>query len=510
MADAYLDTRDMRLLRHGYTVRLRKKGDKRLITLKSLEEMHGGHIQDRMEIEKPLASEQHGADPAAWHEEIQRLVLDIAGNRPQLQPVCFVIQTRHKEWLHHGQSDSPVAELSLDQVAVSGGELDDEGGEPSATGPSSRFFEVELELLDPAQEQAFFMLVQWLESRAELSPSRSSKLVSGLRAIAAQPLDTPAADSADDSAGDRSGIQPEMKMADACRLIWRQQLTEMILNESGVRDGKEIEYVHAMRVSTRRARAAYVLLGEYFVTKQVKDHVRLFKRTAKQLGAVRDMDVALQKLTRYRKRLPREVRKDLNPLVSHWRKQRRTAMKTLRKWLDDDEYAQALIALDVFCCTPGAGTRRRKLDAGVAPPLDQVRHVLPSRILTRFEAVRRYETIFAQQQRPPLATLHALRIDCKYLRYVLEFSQDLLGEEGATLIGQLKRLQDVLGDLNDADVAHTMLHDLPAPLRNKTIAAYAKEQKAIMDDLSDLAPQTFFAFIDPQNRRLLAGAIAAM
>lgn len=511
VADAYLDTRDMRLLRHGYTVRLRKKGDKRLITLKSLEEMHGGHIQDRMEIEKPLASEKHGADPAGWHEEIQRFVRDIAGERPQLQPVCFVIQTRHKEWLHHGQSDSALAELSLDQVAVSGGKIDDDGrGEPSATGPSSRFFEVELEMLDPTQEQAFFTLVQWLESRGELSPVRSSKLVSGLRAIAAQPLDTPAADSAADSDNDRSGIQPEMKMAEACRLIWRQQMTEMILNESGVRDGKEIEYVHAMRVSTRRARAAYVLLGEYFVTKQVKDHVRFFKRTAKQLGAVRDMDVALQKLTRYRKRLPREVHNDLNPLLNHWRKQRRTAMKRLRKWLDDDGYAQALIALDAFCRTPGAGTRRRKLDANVAPPLDQVRHVLPSRILTRFEAVRRYETIFAQQQRPPLATLHALRIDCKYLRYVLEFSQDLLGEEGATLIDQLKRLQDVLGDLNDADVAHTMLHDLPAPIRSETITAYAKEQKAIMDDLCDLVPQTFFAFIDPQNRRLLAGAIAAM
>ena len=232
VADAYLDTRDMLLLRHGYTVRLRTKGDNRLITLKSLEEMHGGHIQDRMEIEKPLDSGSEEVGPLGWHEEIRRIVYDVAGEDAHLQPVCIVVQTRHKEWLHTDPSDSPMAELSLDQVAVSAGEIGDDGsGESRATGPSSRFFEVELELLDPSQEPAFFALVQWLESRSELSPAKSSKLVSGLRAIAAQPLDTPV----DGSADARSGIQPEMQMTDACRLIWRQQMTEMNLNESGVR-----------------------------------------------------------------------------------------------------------------------------------------------------------------------------------------------------------------------------------------------------------------------------------
>lgn len=46
--------------------------------------------------------------------------------------------------------------------------------------------------------------------------------------------------------------------------------------------------------------------------------------------------------------------------------------------------------------------------------------------------------------------MHQLRIACKYLRYNLEFVRDLLGARAGALISDLRRLQDDLGDLNDA------------------------------------------------------------
>ena len=55
-------------------------------------------------------------------------------------------------------------------------------------------------------------------------------------------------------------------------------------------------------------------------------------------------------------------------------------------------------------------------------------------------------------------TLHALRIDCKYLRYNLEFLRHLLGAEGEQLIAPLIALQDVLGELNDAVVSQQLLN----------------------------------------------------
>ena len=46
--------------------------------------------------------------------------------------------------------------------------------------------------------------------------------------------------------------------------------------------------------------------------------------------------------------------------------------------------------------------------------------------------------------------LHRLRIDCKRLRYTLEFFQELLGPDATRLAKEMTRAQDHLGLLNDA------------------------------------------------------------
>lgn len=44
-------------------------------------------------------------------------------------------------------------------------------------------------------------------------------------------------------------------------------------------------------------------------------------------------------------------------------------------------------------------------------------------------------------------TLHALRIECKYLRYTLEFFQEVLDHSVAALIRQVIAVQDHLGEI---------------------------------------------------------------
>ena len=266
-----------------------------------------------------------------------------------------------------------------------------------------------------------------------------------------------------------------------------------------------------MRVATRRARAASLLFGRDFKQKKVQNHLKFFKRAARKLGAVRDLDVALAKLHDYVGSLPYKKRKTLKTVAWYWRQERRARLNDLLDLLESDAYARALVELDIFCCTPGAGVRRQKRSAGKPPALVQVRHVLPSQIMTRFEAVRRYEIVFAQVKSVPLATLHALRIDCKYLRYVLEFSEHLLGTEGAALIAHLKDLQDVLGDLNDADVALGMLRGLRNEVDDRdALSAYMDHQKATIEALRRQMPDAFTAFAAAENRLLLATALARL
>ena len=60
------------------------------------------------------------------------------------------------------------------------------------------------------------------------------------------------------------------------------------------------------------------------------------------------------------------------------------------------------------------------------------------------------------------ADFHRLRIRCKRLRYALEFVQDLYGEPARGFTRRLAKLQDLLGGLQDCQVAMERLH-VPGP-----------------------------------------------
>jgi len=61
---------------------------------------------------------------------------------------------------------------------------------------------------------------------------------------------------------------------------------------------------------------------------------------------------------------------------------------------------------------------------------------------------------------PPATLLHRLRIDGKKLRYLLEFFIELYSMTTVSrFIGELKKLQDILGDLNDTGVQLALISE---------------------------------------------------
>ena len=88
------------------------------------------------------------------------------------------------------------------------------------------------------------------------------------------------------------------------------------------------------------------------------------------------------------------------------------------------------------------------------PLPNRVCHLVPTLIYDRYQVVRGYETVIEDA---PIETLHALRIDCKRLRYSLEFFREVLGPEAKDVIREVVIIQDHLGDLHDADVACSLL-----------------------------------------------------
>jgi CHAD domain-containing protein len=309
-------------------------------------------------------------------------------------------------------------------------------------------------------------------------------------------------------------ILPDDPMAEAGRKVLYLHFTRMLANEAGTRLGEDPEALHDMRVATRRMRAAFALFEPYYDRKTLAPFAKGLRRTGRTLGAVRDLDVLLEKAAAYQAALPPENGGALEPLLNHWHTRREVARRQMLEYLDSFAYRRFTRDFELFLLSPGAGA--------LQPPADeikpyQVRHLVPRLVLGRYEAVRAYEVVMPGA---PLPIYHMLRIDCKRLRYALEFFRVVLGSEAPALIKQVTAMQDLLGELQDAHVAETLLEEFLSQSRRKHkkqepepplagVEGYMAAQRATQQELLGLFPEPWASLVGPDFRRALGLALAA-
>jgi CHAD domain-containing protein len=457
MEDRYVDTADGALARAGFAVRLRQKGGETIVSVKSLAYVDGpGGSMSREELEGPA---DRVAPPSDWPaSDARALVLEHAGDAPLVERVT-IRQLRRVRQL---RAASTRVELSLDEVdVVARGRVVD------------RFVELEAELTKGDRSE-LAALGEAIESETGLERAGTSKLEAALAALdgsangdGAAPKTPPrsrkrsvetrddedAAEKADKAeprlvTGKTPGVLAEDTVAEAGRKVMRFHLARMIDREPGVRDGKDIEDIHKMRVATRRQRAAWRVFGEAFRRGRTKSYREGLRDVARRLGAVRDLDVQLEGIDAYRADQSVNEQRALEPLIGSLRTHRDDARTLLIRELDSGAYARFIDDYLDFVRTEGAAAK----PVNPASP-HRVLETAPSRIWAAYEQVRSYEPILRWADVP---TLHELRIAGKWLRYSLEFVQEPLGDEALPLIAKVTALQDHLGLLNDASVAASM------------------------------------------------------
>ena len=314
---------------------------------------------------------------------------------------------------------------------------------------------------------------------------------------------------------DTVGMLPDDSMAEAGRKALHFHFERMLCNEPIARLGEDIEGVHDMRVATRRMRSAFRLFAPFFDPEAINPLVRGLRRTAAALGEVRDLDVFREKAERFASKKPGA---DLTPLFTTWQVDYDTARGALIAALNDRRFARFVERLHAFVTTPGAGSLAVQRGDGIEAY--QVRHVAPRLIYEHYERVRAYETLV---DTAPIATLHALRIDFKRLRYAMEFFEEVLGPEAKLVIKEIKTLQDHLGDLNDTSVAAQVLDDFITAQQNahsgvpqflrpdiSGVLAYADFQAVEQRRLLDTFPEAWASFNREEVRRSLALAVAVL
>jgi CHAD domain-containing protein len=248
-----------------------------------------------------------------------------------------------------------------------------------------------------------------------------------------------------------TGIQPLDPLSEAARKVMTFHFAQMLRFEEGTRRGEDIEDLHRMRVATRRMRAAFEVFAEAFEPGALKPYLKGLRATGRALGAVRDLDVFMEKAHIYLQTLPEEAQGGLDPLLAAWEHQRQSSRAQMLAFLDSQDYYAFKRKFNVFLHTPGAGARKTPKDQ---PTPTTVRDLAPVLIYSRLANVRAYGPYLEDAT---IELLHALRIEFKKLRYTVEYFREVLGPKAESVIEELKNIQDHLGDLNDAQVATVLL-----------------------------------------------------
>jgi len=198
----------------------------------------------------------------------------------------------------------------------------------------------------------------------------------------------------------------------------------MLANFPGAAADRDPEYLHQLRVGMRRLRAALRVFEDTLREADVRALRRMLRNLAAAAGPARDWDV-------HARRLPRALR----PAAE---RRRRAAYAALRRvlrapqlWPPPRGLPSAVAALPLFAREALEQAERDARKRG--DRMDWTR------------AGRRHE----------------LRIRLRRLRYAAEFLRDAFpGADSEPLIASLKQLQDLLGAMNDLEVARRLQAEL--------------------------------------------------
>jgi len=325
---------------------------------------------------------------------------------------------------------------------------------------------------------------------------------------------------------EKPGLQADDSMAEVTRKTLSFQFQHMLFHEPGTQLGQEAEELHDMRVATRRMRAALRVFGDYLDKKKWAAFEKDLRRTGRVLGEVRDLDVFWEKTQLYQDTLSPERKEELSALQKVWQAERDQARDRLLNHLASERYRKFKESFSEFLETREAGAAPVFGKAGEPQPR-RLRHAAPVILYRQWAAMRAFEE-WTIGPDVPLVRLHQLRIASKGLRYSLEFLEEVLGPESKLLVKELKKLQDHLGNLQDAVVASNLLRDfltwgtwghshskkappLPiAPVVAPGVATYLAARQAELQELPATFPQVWSRIVSQEFKQNLISALKVL
>jgi CHAD domain-containing protein len=404
----YYDTPDLRLARHGVTLRNRTGESQDAGWLVKLPV--GDSIAEGRD-EVPFGGGGRAVPPAA--ADLVRAFV----RSSSLTPVAR-LRTRRRRWRLQGPDGVELAELVDDRVSVlQRGRVAD------------RFREIEIE--GRGVDRDALERIAGIVARDAVEPAEQiPKLVRALGRRANAPPDVVVPD----------GVGPRASASVAVRAAIARGVQRIMLNDARTRLG-EVEPLHQMRVGTRRLRSDLRTFRKLLDADWVGTMRDELKWLGAALGDVRDLDVLLERLHDD----GQDLEPRLNGLFEELEARRDVARERLLGVLRGQRYVNLLDRLVEAAAAP-------PLTAAADPPAGDALPPLARRAWRKLARAGR-----TLEDTSPDEHYHAVRKLAKQARYAAEAVAPALGKkrgrQAKAFAGRAADVQDVLGELQDAVVA---------------------------------------------------------
>ncbi|MEI7590947.1 MAG: CHAD domain-containing protein, partial [Deltaproteobacteria bacterium] len=219
--------------------------------------------------------------------------------------------------------------------------------------------------------------------------------------------------------------------------------------ENAVLEGSAPEALHKFRVALRKSRSTLSVGARLFPAATLRAWKLALGGVCKHTNRLRDLDVHREALADLKKSLPPTLRPGLADFLKHVAAARTSEARAVAAFFTAKDYRIRMERVAKALATPRARTPVRP---------DAAHDVAADFIARRYKRIS--ESVRQLGKHSADAEIHAIRIDCKKLRYALDIFGGTLPEKSVkALTKALARLQKRLGQFNDSSVLQRFLLD---------------------------------------------------
>ena len=414
----YFDTADLRLLRRGVTLRFRRGEEPGDVWTAKLPEEMPALGMSRREVTVCGGS---GNMPAVLEDLVRGWALGAT-----LVPVARLRTLRHRTTVVRPDGRA-MAVVDDDEVSIL-----------QRSRVAARFRELELELVDGASPKLLKRMARRMRSAGAQPVDQIPKLVRALGPAALAPWDL---------------VQPSLVARPTAADLIRSRLigsaASLIDHLAAVVLDEDLEGIHQARVAIRRLRSDLRTARPLLHSAGIGPLRREFDWLMGHLGEVRDLDVMLVRLRSDIQALDRRDRAGAQAVLDQAMEDRGMAYERLRGELRTPRCTALLEETARVAASPPFKRLAERRPAA---------KLLPGLVRKPLRDLRR--EVERQGASPDEEGLHRVRIRVKRARYAAELAAPAVGKKARRAARRLAKVQDVLGEHNDARTAEARLRTL--------------------------------------------------